>query len=416
MPLSRILLSSFVFALVFVLNTKIVSAASDCSDSPIDATVEGLGVSIASGTSEHTITIKSRYLEDGNYRIGISPQAGDIISPKSYSNYAAKSLGVDTLTLTIGGDALIYSDPQGFAEDTKHAYLYKEGNIINICKAGTYNIVKDPRLTCSAFQIYQYQTFDNNGDGITEQNKCYSSGCLDAKSEIFITGGDFKNREDVVNWGSLTFKCGKEGDAIGFCLNRTLSIINGQLKTYGSDLSVHWGPGTWSYTPQSLFVGKNWEGACQGSIEIRNSCPPDECHTTFRNPKSEDETTVFELCTQISDPTQRTNCQDCASSDASDADGQAGVWTAIGCIKRSPTSIIQRFIRLGLGIGGGVSLIMTLAGGLILTTSQGDPKRTGQAKEMITNAVIGLIFVIFSVMILQFVGFTVLKIPGFGIK
>ena len=75
---------------------------------------------------------------------------------------------------------------------------------------------------------------------------------------------------------------------------------------------------------------------------------------------------------------------------------------------------MQRFITLGLGIGGGVSLLSTLAGGFILTTSQGDPKRTGQAKEMITNAVIGLIFVIFSVTILQFIGYTVFRLPGFG--
>ena len=65
-------------------------------------------------------------------------------------------------------------------------------------------------------------------------------------------------------------------------------------------------------------------------------------------------------------------------------------------------------------MGGGVALIMTLAGGFILSTSQGDPQKANQAKEMITNSVIGLLFVIFSVIILQFIGVTILQIPGFG--
>ena len=50
----------------------------------------------------------------------------------------------------------------------------------------------------------------------------------------------------------------------------------------------------------------------------------------------------------------------------------------------------------------------------MFTTSQGDPKRASEARELITSAVLGLVFIIFSVTLLQFIGVTVLHIPGFG--
>ncbi|MDA1079985.1 MAG: hypothetical protein O2840_04845 [bacterium] len=418
MRLLNILLTSLVFFVMFGLAPKGVWAdwfISDCTDTSIGATVEGVGIAVESGTAEHTITVTGAYLPNGNYRIGVSDDAtATSFEPRWYTSYVAKTNDQTKLSFSVTGDALIDDDPIGW-KDTRHAYLYKEDQYFNVCKVGTYDVMENPRLTCDALEIYQYQKYDTDGDGIEEpeEYKCYSSGCIDSESKIFITGGNFKNRGDIVNWGALTFKCGRGGDWRA-CHDGYVSIINGQLKLYGTDISVNWGPGTWSYTPQSLVVGKNWEGACQGSLTILPSCPKSECHETFRTPKNPDEATVFELCTQINDPTLRTECQDCASSSDRKKDGQAGVWTAIGCIKRDPTSIMQRFIRLGLGIGGGVSLIMSFAGCFILTTSQGDPKRTGQAKEMITNAVIGLLFVIFSVTILQFIGYTVFKLPGFG--
>ena len=57
---------------------------------------------------------------------------------------------------------------------------------------------------------------------------------------------------------------------------------------------------------------------------------------------------------------------------------------------------------------------MILVGAFMLSVSQGDPNKTKEAKEIITSAIIGLLFVIFSVTILQFVGVEILHIPGFG--
>lgn len=121
----------------------------------------------------------------------------------------------------------------------------------------------------------------------------------------------------------------------------------------------------------------------------------------------------FSLCSQLPEGSEAyANCIKC--TDPSGTDAQEGVWTAVGCIKREPESILSELLSIGLTTGGGIALIMILGAGFIFSTSAGDPKRVDQAKELIASAIIGLIFIIFSIAILQFIGFTVLKIPGFG--
>jgi hypothetical protein len=92
----------------------------------------------------------------------------------------------------------------------------------------------------------------------------------------------------------------------------------------------------------------------------------------------------------------------------------AGVWTAVGCVPSSPDKAIGVVVTIGLGLSGAVVLIMILVGAALLSVSQGDPNKTQEAREIITSAIIGLIFIIFSVTILQFIGSDILRIPGFG--
>jgi hypothetical protein len=113
----------------------------------------------------------------------------------------------------------------------------------------------------------------------------------------------------------------------------------------------------------------------------------------------------FELCEQVT-TADKQECLSCVNT--------PGVWTAIGCIPTEPQGIIQTIIQLGLGIGGGVTLLLILAGAFRLSVSQGDPKQAEEAREQITSAVIGLLFIIFSVAMLRFIGVSFLQIPGFG--
>ena len=108
-------------------------------------------------------------------------------------------------------------------------------------------------------------------------------------------------------------------------------------------------------------------------------------------------------------------CEACFSKD--------GIWTAVGCIPvraasgdatQSVTLMIRSFVTIGLGLAGGVLVLMVLAGSFLLSTSQGDLKRVEEGKSLISSAVIGMLFVIFSVTILRFIGVDILQLPGFG--
>lgn len=125
----------------------------------------------------------------------------------------------------------------------------------------------------------------------------------------------------------------------------------------------------------------------------------------------------YDLCKQVSNNQGSTafkNCTDCANGTGKYASMKNGIWTAIGCIDTNPTKTIETFIRVGLSIAGGVALLMILAAGFMLSMSQGDPKRTGEAREMITSAIVGILFIIFSITLLRLIGISILRIPGIG--
>ena len=120
----------------------------------------------------------------------------------------------------------------------------------------------------------------------------------------------------------------------------------------------------------------------------------------------------FKICNQIStkNTAARTACEMCVGTDVI----PRGMWTAIGCIPTSPTSIIRTIMTVGLSVAGGVALLQLLTASFLFTTSQGDPKQHTDAKEKLGSALTGLLFIIFAITILQFIGVSVFRIPGFG--
>lgn len=171
--------------------------------------------------------------------------------------------------------------------------------------------------------------------------------------------------------------------------------------------------------PQVLFGIPGAQEACEqafGTGDITGSTFDDACDDdqTCNSNNRCVSLVPFELCKQIpeSESAAIAACEACAEVD--DVSGAAGVWTALGCIKTAPTEMIATIMRILMGISGGVALLMMLAAGFMFSTSEGDPKKVSEARELMTSAVIGILFVIFSVTILQFIGVTLLRIPGFG--
>jgi len=62
---------------------------------------------------------------------------------------------------------------------------------------------------------------------------------------------------------------------------------------------------------------------------------------------------------------------------------------------------------------GGIALLYLMYGAFLIITSQADPEKLNHGKRVIYGAIIGLVFVLTSVLLVNIIGSNVLKIPGF---
>lgn len=88
--------------------------------------------------------------------------------------------------------------------------------------------------------------------------------------------------------------------------------------------------------------------------------------------------------------------------------------SAIGSISTDPKGFILKLFQVLLGLSGGIALLLIIRSGYKYMTSQGNPETTKAAQEEMTSAIVGLLFLIFSLVILQIIGVDLLKIPGLG--
>lgn len=90
------------------------------------------------------------------------------------------------------------------------------------------------------------------------------------------------------------------------------------------------------------------------------------------------------------------------------------VKTAIGCIPTEPGGFVSFLLKYLIGLGGMVAFFLILAAGFQILTSSGNPEKLEGAKQLLTSAIIGLFFIVFSVVILQIIGVNILgNPPGF---
>lgn len=119
------------------------------------------------------------------------------------------------------------------------------------------------------------------------------------------------------------------------------------------------------------------------------------------------------------DPSPRPSRNVCASVPANfqgrctDCFDNNGVWTAIGCISADPGKMVTKIFQFAIGIGGGLAFFLILFGGFQIFISAGNPESMNSGKELVTGAVAGLLFIIFSLFILRAIGASIVGIPGF---
>jgi hypothetical protein len=89
------------------------------------------------------------------------------------------------------------------------------------------------------------------------------------------------------------------------------------------------------------------------------------------------------------------------------------VSTGLGIdINVSPEGFVKSFFGILLSISGGIALLLIIISGYKLIASRGNPERVTEAKDRFTSAIIGLLFIVFSLVILQIIGVDILHMPG----
>lgn len=93
---------------------------------------------------------------------------------------------------------------------------------------------------------------------------------------------------------------------------------------------------------------------------------------------------------------------------------QTGIFTAIGCIPSEPRALVNGLLKYGTLGAGGIAFLLMLLAALQMITAEGNPQSIKTAQERFYSAIIGLLFIIFSVLLLQVIGFDVLGLKGFS--
>lgn len=357
----------------------------------------------------------SSYVKDGNNSFTVTAsnkdQSNQIITSgleykllAFYPRFGAAFRGDTVATATAINGTIVFS-----IDESSHPELFKGETTIRItgpnigpnvatlgtCLVTTYNITP---AKVAYIKIYQKR------DGKT----CYGGfggGCLEENTTtpIVVESQLINGKNQPISDATVQHRLGSD--------YKSGTTSNGVLKTEHRSMFAG------SYNLQVVFDGKEIE---KTKVGIVPSCTdnPLGCKTdsiSIVKSEAEQEASPYLICDQIPDTLSemKEKCKFCVG-DSTDSSENRGIWTAIGCIPRDPETIVSVLLRFGLGMGGGVALLMILGSGFMLSISQGDPKQTDTAKQWLGSAIAGLLFIIFSVTILQFIGYNVFQIPGFG--
>jgi TRAP-type C4-dicarboxylate transport system permease small subunit len=93
-----------------------------------------------------------------------------------------------------------------------------------------------------------------------------------------------------------------------------------------------------------------------------------------------------------------------------------GTKTAFGELSNDPGVVANQLLRVGTFMAGGIALVIMVFAAYKIISSRGNPDALQSGRELFTSALIGLLFIIFAVVILQLIGRDIIGIPGFGFR
>lgn len=87
--------------------------------------------------------------------------------------------------------------------------------------------------------------------------------------------------------------------------------------------------------------------------------------------------------------------------------------TVIGCVATNPGDFVNQFLKFALGAAGGIALLIMAIGSIQMIAAAGNPEAVKAGRDRFVSALVGLLFIIFAVFLLQFIGVNLLNLPGF---
>lgn len=99
---------------------------------------------------------------------------------------------------------------------------------------------------------------------------------------------------------------------------------------------------------------------------------------------------------------------------AEDGSTKQGIGSALGCIPTQPADLVRAVLRVALFAAGGIALLLMIFGSIQMISSAGNPETLKKGQEQFISAIMGLLFIIFASLLLQFIGYNILSVPGFG--
>lgn len=213
----------------------------------------------------------------------------------------------------------------------------------------------------------------------------------------------------------------KPSDYIAFKITGGLASGNGedQLHTYikigNNDGTTVWnGCIKRSALTDSGGFGFGYLTSSNYYLEVKNGCTPfgvvelTGCYATFNVNSAGG---GLGGAGNREDPIPPGPCSAGANSKGSCSKVDTGLGISIGT---NPQSLIQTLFGLILSVSGGIALLLIIISGYKLLASQGNPEAIKGAREQLTAAIVGLLFIILSLVMLQVIGVDILHIPGFG--
>ena len=93
--------------------------------------------------------------------------------------------------------------------------------------------------------------------------------------------------------------------------------------------------------------------------------------------------------------------------------GEGAIDTALGCIPYTAPEFTPALIKFLIGVVGAISLVVMLIATIQIMTGGGNPEQVKKGKELFTGAIMGILFIIFSVTLLRLIAADIIKLEGF---